>query len=66
MWHAGLVYVRYGYSFGAAKADVWHKWDEYSMIYPGYVPSGLGELQYMDGWPAARQGTLLFLRQFME
>lgn len=28
----------YGYSFGAAKADVWHKWDDRAMLYPGYVP----------------------------
>jgi hypothetical protein len=33
----------YGYSFGAAKADVWHKWDTHSMIYPQYVPSGTCE-----------------------
>lgn len=30
----------YGYSFGAAKAGVWHKYDEESMLYPGYVPNG--------------------------
>lgn len=30
----------YGYSFGAAKAGVWHKYDEESMLYPGYLPSG--------------------------
>eukprot|EP00955_Chlamydomonas_euryale_P080900 363494-Chlamydomonas_euryale.AAC.7 len=30
----------YGYSYGAAKADVWHKWDTHSMIYPQYIPSG--------------------------
>lgn len=29
----------YGYAFGASKADLWHKWDTYSMIYPGYEPS---------------------------
>lgn len=32
----------YGYSFGAAKADVWHKWDATSMLYPSYVPAGGG------------------------
>ena len=32
----------YGYSFGAAKADVWHKYHTTAMIYPGYLP--LGEL----------------------
>lgn len=30
----------YGYSFGAAKAGVWHKYDEESMLYPGYMPNG--------------------------
>jgi hypothetical protein len=30
----------YGYSFGAAKANVSHIWDEDSMMYPGYVPNG--------------------------
>ena len=24
----------YGYSFGASTANVWHKWDTTSMIYP--------------------------------
>ena len=26
----------YGYAYGAAKSDVWHKWDTYSMGYPGF------------------------------
>jgi hypothetical protein len=30
----------YGYSFGAAKAGVWHKYDEESMLYPSYMPNG--------------------------
>ena len=30
----------YGYSFGAAKADVWHKYHTTAMIYPGYLPIG--------------------------
>jgi len=30
----------YGYSFGAAKAGVWHVADDSSMIYPGYEPRG--------------------------
>ncbi len=29
----------YGYSYGAAKAGVWHKWDTHAMLYPGYLPS---------------------------
>lgn len=33
----------YGYSFGAAKAGVWHKSEVESMLYPGYQP--VGELQ---------------------
>lgn len=30
----------YGYSFGAAKANVWHKWDKRTMHYPTYEPYG--------------------------
>ncbi len=30
----------YGYAFGASTADVWHKWDQTSMLYPGYTPNG--------------------------
>ena len=26
----------YGYAYGAAKSNVWHKWDTYSMGYPGF------------------------------
>jgi hypothetical protein len=40
----------YGYSFGAAKANVWHKYLTTAMIYPGYLP--IGE------WPKPRWGTL--------
>lgn len=29
----------YGYSFGAAKSDVWHKWHNDFMLYPSYSPS---------------------------
>eukprot|EP00884_Botryococcus_braunii_P005119 jgi/Botrbrau1/14608/Bobra.67_2s0008.1 len=29
----------YGYSFGAAKAGVWHHTDHEAMLYPGYLPS---------------------------
>jgi len=29
----------YGYSFGAAKTNVWHKWHEDFMLYPSYTPS---------------------------
>jgi peptidyl serine alpha-galactosyltransferase len=32
----------YGYSFGAAKADVWHKVDHSAMLYPGHTPRGEG------------------------
>ncbi|KAG2499026.1 hypothetical protein HYH03_003211 [Edaphochlamys debaryana] len=28
----------YGYAFGAAKANVWHKWDRKTMTYPTYRP----------------------------
>lgn len=30
----------YGYAFAAARANVWHKWDTFSMIYPEYEPRG--------------------------
>ena len=29
----------YGYSFGAAKSNVWHKWHHDFMLYPSYTPS---------------------------
>jgi hypothetical protein len=32
----------YGYVFGAAKLGIRHRWDEQSMIYPGYRPTGGG------------------------
>ena len=34
----------YGYAFGAATADVWHRWDDTSMMYPGlgFRPQGEG------------------------
>ncbi len=38
--HRVLLHCRYGYAFAAAKADVWHKWDTTSMIYPMYEPQG--------------------------
>jgi hypothetical protein len=34
----------YGYSFGAAKANVWHRYHTTAMIYPGYQPIGTPEL----------------------
>ncbi|GIL46677.1 hypothetical protein Vafri_3606 [Volvox africanus] len=37
----------YGYAFGAANHDVWHKWDTFSMIYPGYEPrEGIPKLMH--------------------
>lgn len=44
----------YGYSFGAAKADVWHKWDDESMLYPSYMP--LGEEHIFRVVPAGSTG----------
>lgn len=29
----------YGYSFGAAKTNVWHQWHHDFMLYPSYTPS---------------------------
>ena len=43
----------YGYSFGAAKAGVWHKYDEESMLYPGYMPSGVHMHARWRVWDAA-------------
>lgn len=31
---------RYGYSFGSAAADVWHKVNFEAMLYPGYSTYG--------------------------
>ncbi|EFJ40854.1 hypothetical protein VOLCADRAFT_121680 [Volvox carteri f. nagariensis] len=37
----------YGYAFGAANHNVWHKWDTFSMIYPGYEPrEGIPKLMH--------------------
>lgn len=33
----------YGYSFGAAKANVWHRYHTTAMIYPGYLPIGTSQ-----------------------
>ena len=41
----------YGYSFGCSAADVWHKTDHHSMLYPGYVPSSIeSECSYDPHW----------------
>lgn len=38
----------YGYSFGAAAADVWHKTDYTAMLYPSYMPYTVaGALVYL-------------------
>ncbi|MEW5312642.1 MAG: hypothetical protein WDW38_004261 [Sanguina aurantia] len=42
----------YGYAFAAAKANVWHKWDISSMIYPEYEPR--------DGIPKLLHYGLMF------
>eukprot|EP00775_Hariotina_reticulata_P010387 gene10387-10545_t len=36
----------YGYSFGAAKRNVWHHYDEESMLYPGYMPIGVPRVMH--------------------
>ncbi|GFR43751.1 hypothetical protein Agub_g4863 [Astrephomene gubernaculifera] len=37
----------YGYAFGAAKANVWHKWDKRTMMYPTYRPTeGIPKLMH--------------------
>ncbi len=45
----------YGYAFGAATADVWHRWDDTSMMYPGLGFRPQGEEEEMCvGVQAAR------------
>jgi hypothetical protein len=44
----------YGYSFGAAKADVWHKYHTTAMIYPGYLPIGAPTHGRFGGHPISR------------
>ena len=39
----------YGYAFGAANHNVWHKWDTFSMIYPGYEPHGEDRRRHRQG-----------------
>ncbi|KAI8477380.1 MAG: hypothetical protein J3K34DRAFT_398046 [Monoraphidium minutum] len=34
----------YGYVFGAASLNISHVWDETSMIYPGYTPTGVPKI----------------------
>jgi hypothetical protein len=36
----GRCPCRYGYSFGTAAADVWHKVNFEAMLYPGYSTYG--------------------------
>ena len=38
---AQCVGCRYGYSFGTAAADVWHKVNFEAMLYPGYSTYGM-------------------------
>lgn len=35
----------YGYSFGAAKVDVWHYYKEDFFLYPSYTPGSESQLQ---------------------
>jgi hypothetical protein len=44
----------YGYAFGAANHNVWHKWDTFSMIYPGYEPRGAQWTSPCPGHQASR------------
>lgn len=47
--HAGdkpWISEMYGYAFGASKADLWHRWDTFSMIYPEYEPHGIPKLMH--------------------
>ncbi|GBF90905.1 hypothetical protein Rsub_03760 [Raphidocelis subcapitata] len=38
----------YGYAFAAARADVWHKWDNDSMVHPGNTPLGVPRLLHYN------------------
>lgn len=46
----------YGYSFGAAKSNVWHIWKEDFMLYPSYTPNSIpyvlhyGLIYHVGGW----------------
>lgn len=40
----------YGYSFGAAKADVWHVCHHTAMLYPGYEVTGVLLLGERAAW----------------
>eukprot|EP00878_Enallax_costatus_P023272 GHUV01024743.1.p1 GENE.GHUV01024743.1~~GHUV01024743.1.p1 ORF type:complete len:564 (+),score=175.47 GHUV01024743.1:251-1942(+) len=46
----------YGYSFGAAKSDVWHTWREDFMLYPSYTPGRIpyiihyGLIYHVNSW----------------
>ncbi|KAL6753820.1 peptidyl serine alpha-galactosyltransferase [Haematococcus lacustris] len=36
----------YGYVYGAAKMDVWHRWDMHAMHYPTYQASGIPKVTH--------------------
>lgn len=54
----GRVWIAemYGYTFGAAKADIWHRWGDGFMLYPGYTPGArprnihYGLTWHIDSW----------------
>ena len=58
----------YGYSFGAAKANVWHRYHTTAMIYPGYQPIGTLEpapkhlILWRSRWNWEGEFTLFNLR----
>lgn len=39
--HGDRIWIAemYGYAFGAANLDIWHKWSHNFMLYPAYTPS---------------------------
>lgn len=58
----------YGYSFGAAAANVWHKTDYTAMLYPSYMPYTLaGELSLRTHImvPNAVGSTLAYILTFL-
>ena len=53
----------YGYSFGAAKADVWHKYHTTAMIYPGYLPIGAPSWQGSEFGAGVRSNHHVTIRR---
>ncbi len=54
---AGLLCAEmYGYSFGAAAAQVWHLTDHTAMLYPSYMPYTAAGMHAAPAMAQARLG----------